>query len=641
MKKLLINILLVPVVLGFAVDLQRALQIYNDFREMYFRGEFSHPFLELLQKELKNLSLYRFYKNLLDKSVDRREATPDLGSYLAKIYDSASFDDENEQLAASIFMAYLVSELNRTRFSSEMIMKNDAFVEFFTAYRDVVSREARSFFAWIISYQLGLCEEKPPVEVEVIESLNDVSYRFTPPSQLAHISDLALFYSDPSVQDVLHKAIVRAKQNISSDPSRAMAHINREANFVARDIFKPITTFQAQVAKEAVKITPVKSNFMWVRFLIYLALLYLFRKKTKALAVLTTAILTVEVLFLILVFEPFSTYQGLVYGLIAVFGFGFAAILVIRRFLKKRSFAEPIFLVVFAIVIFLPFIRDCRELSMDNFVSLKESVYYSTLKRELFEDELSKVFQLTRSLATNLYASVDETKKVFNELLDTFTDAAGMDAFDELVFLPSAFIGFADQSPFYSAGNFDYRLNLFKTTNRTIENFLIDEAIRRRNFEKNLKNLKAHLGRIMLFSADFLRSDVAGHVEELFTVDYPILSDVLPRLELFSHLGKPVVGPDISIFKEITALRILVAVMLTFVALILLKPVYVLPAASMTVIYAVLKWISFGTVKVFVEQGIPVIEFQYNGTFNPGIFILAVILFVISILKLLKKGERV
>ncbi|AEH51294.1 hypothetical protein [Pseudothermotoga thermarum] len=641
MKKVLTTFLLILVCLTFSIDLQKALTIYKEFLEMYRRKDFSYPFLEFLNGELQNLSLYRYYKALLDKSVDRREATPDLGSYLARIYDAFSFESEDEQLAAALFMSYLTSRLTRANFSVEIVLKNDAFIKFFTTYRDVVTREARTFFAWVISYQLGLCEEKPPVDVEVVEVLQEVSYRFTPPTQLVHIKDLVLFYSDPSVQEVLTQAVSRARQNILSDPTRAMAHINREANFVARDIYKPITTFQVQVAKEALKVTPTERNFSWIRFIVYIPLLYLFRKKLGFFKILVTALLALEILLFLVYFDPFSTYQGLAYGLIAIFSFGFCVVLTIRKFVEKRNLLDLLFVVATIAVVFMPFVYSCKQLTMDKYPEIKDSVYYPVLKRELFEDELSKVFQLTRSLATTLYMSVDETKKVFNELLNTFVDASKSGAFNELNFSPYPFISFNDSSGFYSAQNFKERLTLFKNANTILENFLLDESSRKRNFEKNLRKLKSHLHGMFVYSADFLRLDLIGHIEKLFTHNYPVLSDVLPLVGISSWLSEPVKSPNVPIFKEITGIKVFVALLLVFSILTLLGPFYALPSAFVAAVFAVVQWIGLGQLKIFVEQELPVIEVHHVQSVNPAIFVLIIGLLMINILKLFGKGERV
>ncbi len=277
---------------------------------------------------------------------------------------------------------------------------------------------------------------------------------------------------------------------------------------------------------------------------------------------------------------------------------------------------------------------------MESFSSLRESVYYSTLKKELFEDELSKVFQLTRSLATTLYVSIDETNKLFNELFDTFVDAYNLKAFDELTFSPRPFIRFANESAFYSGTNFEQRLNLFRNVNRPLESFLLDESSRRSQFERNFRNLKRHLQRMLAYSADFLRNDIVDYVERLFTTNYPILSNVFPKLELLSYQGTSVKSPDIPIYKEITSLKILIAVILILVAQVLIKPIYVLPATSLTLIYVIFEWFNMDKIRIFVEQGLPIIELPLSQAFIPGIFVLVVGLFVINILKLLAKGER-
>ncbi len=177
----LICVLLLPLTF-LALQVPDALQLYLQLVREYESGSIQHPFLIQVEESLRHLSLYRFYRFLIAGSVDKREATPDLGYYLGLIYSSYSFESEEEQLAGALFLSYLSSKLSKTRLAADQVMKNASFIDFFTRYRDVVSREARTFFSWIIAYQLGLTNERPPVNVQQRFQLELSDYVFTPQS---------------------------------------------------------------------------------------------------------------------------------------------------------------------------------------------------------------------------------------------------------------------------------------------------------------------------------------------------------------------------------------------------------------------------------------------------------------------------
>ncbi|MEJ5228892.1 MAG: hypothetical protein WHT65_02720 [Pseudothermotoga sp.] len=639
MRKVLLVFVTILSTVVLALNMENSLQIYRHLVEQYSHGDLDHPFLNLVDRELKNLSLYRYYRLLIAGSTDKREAMPDVGDYLGAIYDVAQPDSEDEQLAYSLFLSYLVAKMNRTNLSTDTVMKNGAFVKFFSSYRDTLSREARTFFAWIMSYQLGLCQEKPPVDVERITQL-EIDYTFVPPSNLQHLNDLSIFYSDPYVKQILSEALQRALENLNKDPSRAAAHINREAAFVARDISKPITSFQAQVAQKAVAVTPKTSKIWWLRFIVYLLFIFLTMRKHKLLKIVLSLVIAFEIFYLVYLFDFLSQTESLLYGLVAVSSFLFALFLVLRESIKRKGYIELVIGCAAVLVFFMPFVFSCGALSMDNFEGLKESVYYSALKKELFQDELSKLSYLTRSMSSTLYVSMDETKKVLTEFADTLSNAQDMKAFEELTISP-VYIGFSSSLDFYNSDSFEKRLTLFSGASKDLQSYLLDEKSRNSDFQSSYKKFQRYIDRIMTYSTDYLRKDFELYLKELFNVKYPILSNLLPKIPFDHYNGVESRKPNIPLSKEKTSLSIMLCFMIVYLCSIIFKEkIFALPSIVLGVC-TVVKWFSMKNFEIFVEQGVPTLNFVASGWVNPGIFIVVIVLVIFNLYKLFRKGEKV
>lgn len=639
MKKYLLVFLVILVVQAFSLDMQHSLEIYTQLINQYSQGDFSHPFLSFVERELNNLSIYRYYRLLIAGSTDKREAMPDVGDYLGAIYDVVQTDSEDEQLAYSLFLSYLVARMNRTNLTTDIVMKNNGFVKFFSTYRDLLGREARTFFAWIISYQLGLCEEKPPVDIEKVMQL-EVDYAFQPPANLQHLKDLSLFYSDPSVQETLKQAVQRVIENITKDPTRAMAHINREAAFVARDISKPVTAFQAQIAEKVVAVTPKNINLWWMRFVAYVLAMIITLRYRKSLMIVLSLAASFEVFYLMYFFDFLSPTESLLYGLFAVLGFLFALFLLIRKSLKKRVFLELAILFMIVIVFFVPFVFNCDALSMDNFDQLKESVYYSMLKKELFQDELSKLSYYVRSMSSTLYVSMDETKRVITEFADTLSKAQDKKAIEEVTITPS-YVSFSSSFDFFSADNFDQRIVLFSGPSKDLQSYLLDEKSRKSSFESTYRKFSNYVKKIMMFSIGYLREDFATYLRDLFTTKYPILSSLLRKIPFDSYSKMEGVKPSIPVSKEKTSVSIMLSIMVVFMCMVILdSKVSMLPAIILAG-STIFKWVSMKDLVIFVEQGVPTLKIPVSGWVNPGIFIIAVILVFFNLYKILRKGEKV
>ncbi|HEY8541580.1 MAG TPA: hypothetical protein VIL29_04305, partial [Pseudothermotoga sp.] len=328
------------------------------------------------------------------------------------------------------------------------------------------------------------------------------------------------------------------------------------------------------------------------------------------------------------------------YGLFVVIGFLFAFFLLMRDSLKKRRFWELVVLCVIVISFFVPFVFNCSALSMDNFDQLKESVYYSALKRELFQDELSKLSYYVRSMSSTLYVSMDETKKVITEFVDVLSKAHEKKAVEEITIVPE-YVGFSSSFDFFSGDSFDQRIALFSGSSKDLQSYLLDEKSRKSSFESVYERFSNYVRKVMMFSTGYLREDFSAYLRDLFTIKYPILSSLLTKIPFDVYSKMESMKPDIPVSKEKTSVSIMLSIMVVFMCMIFLDSKTSILPSIILASSAIFKWLSMKDLEIFVEQGIPTLKVNVSGWVNPGIFIIAVTLVFFNLYKLLRKGEKV
>ncbi len=621
----------------WALQLPDALNLYLELVREYETGSIQNPFLIKTVESLEHFALYRYYRFLIAGSVDKREATPDLGYYLSLIYSSYDFETEEEQLAAALFLSYLSSKLAKTRLTADYVMKDASFIDFFTRYRDVISREARSFFAWIIAYQVGLTDEKPPLDLVQRYRIEITDYSFTPPIDLKHLVDLTTFYSDPTIQSILTQALERVVENAKKDPARIAAHINREAAFVARDIVKPITNFQTYVAQTVQKITPAEKNYWWLRLIVYTCALFAAIRFVKLRSLLLGSVLGFEAIYLFFFFDPTSMYESLTYGLVLIFGFAFAAL----RLPKKR----PIWLNVVCIILIVlaaifPLVPRCEELSMDKREEFLGSRYYDLLKRELYVDELSLVSQYVRRLSSTMYTSMEDTKAIVNDLVETLANLNSRGVVTEILLSSNYGAFFNDLSSFFRYGGSKGRMEMFQPLSNTLRFYLLDERSRMKSFERDLDSLLKYSKRLVEYSAPRLRQEFKQHIEGLFSTKYPILSDLQSTFEkrIFQN-SQRTASPHIRIFNNRSSLSIILITILVFLTNFFLNPKISVGPSIVLLIVSVMGWLNVRNLMLIVEQTSPLLQLQTSSSINPLVFLVAMFVASVNLLKLFRKGE--
>jgi len=631
-----------------ALNLEHTVSVYNAMVSDYESQRFENPFVQKVSREVKNLTLYRYYKMLIAGSVDRRESTPSIGDYVSALYEVASIQNEDERLASALFLAYIVSKLSDQSVTKSSIMKNRAFSEFFGDYRAVITREAREFFKWLLSYSLNLTDVKPPVEISrVNEQLPQVDYTFQAPKDLSHLEDLIYFFNTPEIKTAFSESIERLSENIRKDPSRTSAHINREASFVSRDISKPITKFQDQIASEIEKQQTASKFPWWIRYVIYAALMAVFFRKKKLLWVLISVSGCFEIFYIFLVYDFTSPVDSMIYGIAIIFGFIFSIFVSLRRYIKAKNSLNLItFLAGIAIVImcFVPYVFEASELSMSNFEEFPKSLYYAHLKRDIFESDLSRISTFTRELSSIMYQSLDHTQRTITALVDSVSEIVEEGVVDELEITgDDIYLNFRSDTNFFSHNEFEKRLQSFSSLSKDLDWYAIEERDRERDFKNIANSFLRYLSRAVAYSSSTFRDDILSYIETTFQQTYPVLNTFLPDVQnVFSRNQEiSAKGPNISALEERTSIAVLLSLMLAFVIFVFMPAHAEIAPSALVAVFSVLFWIKHDTLSVFVEYGLPSLNISFSGTLNPGIFILSIGIFALSMFKLFRKGEKV
>ena len=648
--KRVVTIFAIIIIAGtlLALNLENTISIYNAMVSDYESQRFENSFVREISREIKNLTLYRYYKMLIAGSVDRRESTPSIGDYVSALYEVAPTQNEDERLASALFLAYIVSKLSDRPITKSCVMKNHAFSEFFSDYRAVVTREAREFFKWLLAYSLNLIDVKPPVEVlRVNEQLPQVDYTFQVPSDLPHLEDLIYFFNTPEIKTVFSESIERAFENIRKDPSRTSAHINREASFVSRDILKPITKFQDQIASQVERQRPTGRFPWWIRYVIYAALAAIFFRKKKLLWILISVIGCFEIFYIFLIYDFTSPIDSMIYGIAIIFGFIFSVFISLRRYIKARNLLNlTVLLAGIAIVIlcFVPYVFEASELSMSNFEEFPKSLYYTLLKKDVFESDLSRISTFSRELSSIMYQSLDHTQRTITALVDSVSEVVEEGVIDELTITGrDIYLDFRSDTNFFSHNEFEKRLQSFSALSKDLNWYAIEEKDREKDFKSMANSFLRYLSRAVAYSSSAFRKDMLSYIETTFQQTYPVLNTFLPDVQkVFSQNQELFAkGPNVSALEERTSIAILLSLMLVFVIFVFMPAYTEIAPSALVAVFSVLSWIKHDTLSVFVEYGLPSLNVPFSGTLNPGIFILSIGIFALSVFRLFRKGEEV
>ncbi len=638
MKKTLIFVFSLILVSTFSLNLNEVLRLYSAMVDDYNRELSKNEFVSFVKSELVNMSLYRFYKNKIVGSMEKREFALNISDFLHAVYLSKKSSNEDEALARALFLAYVNARLQGKNLTVSIIKKTSSFNQVYDDYGRKLRYEAYSILKHLFAYYLGATDEKPPLEISGLEIVNlGYSYKVKV-KEYPHISDISKLLNNGDMKDQIVRAIGDLAKRSYKDAAEFRRELSKKVNYVMRFFDRAVASMKEKIASLVVEKTPKESNLWWIRFPIYAALLLSFLKWPSAFKWILTAVLAFESIYMILAFNMNSLAEGLYYSISIFFSFSFVLLLKISKPLKNALWIT--IAGFFVIFMFVPAYTSIENLSMSENPSLERSPFYDFLKSDLYTSDTSG-FRLTLGkLISNLSASREGAKYMTQVLADFVYKMKEKDAVKSLEITQNGiYLTFPKMSDYYSHRSFDLRISDFRKLESMLGDFIAQEKARKRRVSKYLRDLTRKVDRIVEYSADYLRKDFKDYLKAYFSkkvVLGPVLEDIEKIFKKYE--GANAKPPSLMIFQTRRGLLMVMLIMMGFTAYHLGLKNFVMPilliAASLYPFFS-------RNLNVFVQYGVKPLSIAGNYTYIPVVNVLGLMMSFLMFYEILKRRSGV
>jgi len=639
-RKCFFIVLLIAVSCSFSAGtatLDRVVSTYQIFINDYLSVDSEIPLVRKLKEELNYLAIYKLIRLELAGSVERKESASNISEYLTTFYNKYKPQEIEERLALAGLLSYVVSELSSENLELSTINKLPAFISAFNDYVALVIKDFRNLSKNLIAYSLGLVGEVPK-DFEDIEVLTNLEVKgdfssFVIKKYNYYDDILEIFRKTNLKASILQKADEIRNSGIKDfkDISR---EINVASNSISRNLRAVLSSYQLELAKKMVSITPKKFDLWWLRFVIYGVLLFFgFRYPQKVLNVIIYTIIGFESFYILLFSNGLlGKFDSIVYSFLILI-FVFAMFRFIQLFIQGKLSLLSIVsgfisVFIFILMFFVPIYPNSDGLKISNFNGFENSVYYDLLRRDLYLDRNSDV---NRNLS-NLYSTVS---KEFLELKDQVKKSEkfvnslyNAGAFSKMSVKNNKFDAKVPSfSDFYSFSNWKNYNSLLSEIAESFKNFERKSKER----EKQIAKLK---GAILLTTEKYfsvftkkMRQDFYNFLNDFLgksnTTKF-VINDIKVIGEKFSE--KPSQPVKIRVYRtRMGNITIVLGLMLSSLMFLLKKDYY--KVASVFLFIATISWlIKINSADIFVDKNIPFLHI--NNLSNPNFLVPILFLFL-------------
>ena len=632
MRRALLTLVIVVATLSFPLNMERILSMYEKLVEDY-KGERKDEFVSYTASELSNLSLYRFYKNKIVGSVEKREFALNIGDFLDAIYEVKKSEREDERIAQGLFLAYVSADLQGKNLTVSIIKKTNSFNKAFDAYGRKMRIEMYNLVKHVIAYHLGATNVKPPLDFDLPFKNLGYSYKIRP-VRYDYIEDLKGYLKElkPQIEKIFDELSKGNYENVAAFRREFL----RKSRTVMRFFDRKVAEEKELLARLTVERTPRKVNLLWIRFVIYAILVGIGLKFRRALRWIVTAIVVAEAVYIFTAFNPESLYEGLLYSLAIFFPFAFSVLLNLARFREKILWN---ILAAFLIIsLFIPAYTRIEKLSMEEHTEFRKSPFYSLLKNDLYLSETSG-FRLTLGKLTSvLSSSREETRDMVRNFANFVYKLKDKEGIKSVEVTPNGiYVEFPKMSDYYSYKNFDLRIGDFDKMKDLVGDYVAQEDTRKRKAFSYLEDLFKKTDRIVLYSAEYLREDFKGYVSDTFKrkiVLTPILDEMMTHFDVDGKAK----SPSVYIFQTFVGLSSLMVLMMSFFAFNLGVKNIVMPI--LTLVSAIAP-IVVRNLEIFVQYGIKPIEVGGRFVHVPLFTIASLSISILMFYEIFKRRVRV
>ncbi|MFW6120205.1 MAG: hypothetical protein ACOC80_04820 [Petrotogales bacterium] len=169
---------------AFSVNNAAVINYFEEFKNDYNKEKSDIEEIKLLKRDLENLAVYRFYKLQTVGSIEKRESSTTMAELFSIHLDSLSedfFNNYNEKIAYSAFLAWVLSEISYSDFQVGTLNEMPAYSKSYNDYIRAAQDWAMDAYRSWIAYSVGLLEDKPaeyPEELLVTDSFDKWSTEY-------------------------------------------------------------------------------------------------------------------------------------------------------------------------------------------------------------------------------------------------------------------------------------------------------------------------------------------------------------------------------------------------------------------------------------------------------------------------------
>ncbi|MEJ5257008.1 MAG: hypothetical protein WHS64_02020 [Fervidobacterium sp.] len=563
--------------LNFALDISKAAEIYKSYLSVS-----SDYYKETSSLVNLDLPLYRFFKIYFVGSKEKTETTKKTGDYLEalKPFENASSDEE--KLAKAMFLAYWEAKLNNRKFDSELIKSSPIFNDFFNDYQfrivGAFGNYAQDLSAYLFGADINL--EHIPEELQKLRKNVIGDYVYTPVYNGEEEEVIALLIKEPEVIKSISEIITEAQQNSEQfDPETL---IMRTRGTIFRSTFGLIAGLKNEIAKEFVRLTPVKANYLWLRWVAYIILFLVWYFGFKNVKIPLLLMISAETVYIGTFFSIQSTVDGMIYGIVLAIAIFFS----LFYFLVKKEYVYFVFSLALGVVLFIPSFAT-RDLLMQE--QFENSPFYRSLIEDIFKDDLSVIKIRLKDYNTIVNESVSKFSTLLSDLeIDTFD-------LPEELFVPENFEKRIQYAKSIGADEKDHK--------KEIEDFIYFESKRFSKVQKLLRAFEKDFAKFASVGSDGFRNYIIDFIESNFQSSHAkMLVDTVAKTKKSSY----VLLPTYKVFYGLSA-SILLALALFLTALKREEAFVPLIGSVAVSLLTLLK-----TQTVFIQVGVPSISMYVN-----------------------------
>lgn len=656
MKRLSLMALLIFLALQVsALELSEVVDLFKSYVEDYERDNPRSELIASIKNELVNLAVYRFYKIQMVGSLEKRELSLTSSDFLTKLYDRYQLSSLEEKIAFSAFLAYLVSDLRGESLDESTVMKMPAFSTAFNLYRMDVRNSLRDILTNDLLYLVGL-SEKPVLpslagrQVAHIEVPDKPSLRVEPATLKRHEEILGEGLTEGLIQTAKDFVQRLEKEGQSWNARRILAEARRAAlELINQETGK----YQKSLASTIVAVAPKKLNLGWLRFLVYGGLISVFlslKRTRKFLGWTALGIAIAEALYMFLIYDPVSSIvDSYIYAITAIPAFIFATLLFITKMLKRKSFRtlDRIVILLGIVAVFLGFwvsaYHDVPELRMDRFANFHDSVYYEMLQEDVYTGSVSPLKQTVVELKSLISKEVNQTQDTVRKLTNFLDSLRKEGAVSDLQVTPiTIFPNFPNYSNFFEIGNGPQYRKKFSELTSILNNFTAESKIRYRRINRAIEKLERDLQKVILYADETFREEVMNSLKDQLSRNrYSLNTYNHVAAALKDLLEEQPISASVKVFQIRHGIIAVLALALAVTITIIRPGKIAVIMGILSGVASLLTLANWKNMRLFVQQGVPVLITKVSDGFQPWYFILVMLISILLITINLRREAQV